>query len=244
MNHLPLTISRNSHIPIYVQIKDGIARLIQNGTLNSGDMIPSENDLSRLFDISPMTVRQAMGELVSDGLIYRERGKGTFVSKRRLQHQSDTLVSFSEDMLSRGMQPSSRILTIELSPPPQAITDYVDIAPNTPFTRIKRLRLADGVPVGVHDSYLNDIEITLNELKAASSLYSLLESKQIFLDTGTETIEATSAKPKTAKLLRVNSGAPLLKAQRYVWDANGQFIEYVIALYHADLYRYTSNLKR
>lgn len=244
MNLLPFEIDKNSPIPLYFQLKQGISTLIKTGRLAPGDALPSENELSEAYEISPMTVRQAMTELVNEGLIHRERGRGTFVSPRRMHHQLENLVSFSEDMRARQMTAGSRLLLIEQTTLPDGIAELVNVPPDAPCTRIKRVRLANEVPVGIHDSYLNGVSVTREELEQIPSLYELLESKGIFLNEGTETIEAVAASDEAAALLNVARGFPLLQATRLSWDTAGNFVEYVVALYHADLYRYTIRLKR
>ena len=82
----PIQIDKNSPIPIYFQLQRELVALIDSGVLQPGDMLPSENDFSRQFNISPMTVRQAMSELVQQGYIKRERGRGSFVAPRHLEH--------------------------------------------------------------------------------------------------------------------------------------------------------------
>lgn len=239
-----IQMDKASPVPIYFQLKQGLERLIQSGSLHVGEPLPSENELSRLFRISPMTVRRAMTELVNDGYIVRERGRGTFVARQRMQHQLENLTSFTEDIRNRNLHPSSQILAFETIAPPEAVTQRIDLPPDSRMTRIKRLRFANNTPVGVHDSYLLDVEITRSELEKIGSLYSLLESKGVIMDEGDEAIEAVAAPADVAALLNLPAGAPLLQTTRFSWNADGRLIEYVVALYHADLYRYTLRLKR
>lgn len=239
-----IQMDKTSPVPIYFQLKQGLEQLIESGRLTVGEPLPSENELSRAFHISPMTVRRAMSELVNAGYVYRERGRGTFVAPQRMQHQLENLTSFTEDMRNRNLHPSSRILLFESVPPPEAVAARVALPAEAKMTRIKRLRFSNETPVGVHDSYLNVAGIDRDELEAVGSLYSLLESKGIIMDEGDEAIEAVAASAEVAGLLNVPAGAPLLQTTRFSWDRDGHLIEYVVALYHADLYRYTLRLKR
>ncbi|MCA9906887.1 MAG: GntR family transcriptional regulator, partial [Anaerolineae bacterium] len=84
---LVIPVDKSSPVPLYYQLQQGIIRLIEADTLKPGDLLPSENELARRYSISPMTVRQAMAELVNAGYVRRERGRGTFVAKRQMQHQ-------------------------------------------------------------------------------------------------------------------------------------------------------------
>jgi GntR family transcriptional regulator len=239
-----LEIDKNSPVPIYFQIRQGIEKLIESGDLKPGEFLPSENALSRAFGISPMTVRQAMSELVNAGYVRRERGRGTIVLQRRMQHSLENLISFTEDMQSRNIRPGSRLLVFDQVRAPYAVVTCVGLPPESVMTRIKRLRLADDVPVGIHDSFVHGVPITRADLERTGSLYHLFDEQNIHLSDGEETIEAAAATDEEALLLNIGSGSPLLKTSRFSWDASGAFVEYVVALYHADLYRYTLRLRR
>ncbi|MEZ4666334.1 MAG: GntR family transcriptional regulator [Anaerolineae bacterium] len=244
MNLFAIEIRKDSPVPIYFQIQTGITALIESGILRPGECLPSENVLARRFNISPMTVRQAMTELVNYGYVYRQRGRGTFVATRRMEHPLERLVSFSEDMRSRGLSSSSQILYFENVIPPSEVDLRIHLPPDTRLTRIKRLRFADGKPVGIHDSYLHNVVISALELEKKHSLYALLAEKGTHLGEGEDMIEAVAASKEAAQLLNVKTGSPLLRTTRFAWDVHGQFVEYVVALYHANLYQYRTRLKR
>lgn len=209
-----------------------------------GDILPSENEFSRFYQISPMTVRQAMSELVNEGYIHRERGRGTFVSTRRMSHQLERLMSFSEDMKTRNVVPGSKILRFEETKPPEMLIEQDKLQSDDCMLRIQRLRLADGQPVGLHDSYLRDVSFSRKELEASESLYTLMAAKGIQLHEGVKTIEAVAAPADIAELLDVEVGSPLLQTTQISWDQSGELVEYVVAHYHPDLYQYTIQLRR
>ncbi|MDX1417893.1 MAG: GntR family transcriptional regulator [Candidatus Promineifilaceae bacterium] len=246
MDEFPIEVDKNSPVPIYYQLQHGIATLIEEGGLRAGQPLPSENELSRVYSISPMTVRQAMARLVDAGYIYRQRGKGTFVSNRPHHRRLERLTSFTEEIARTGMRPSARILHFGTAELPQDVGLHVNLAPKTPALRIKRLRLVDEQPVGIHDAYLvlKDIQITRSELEQKQSLYQLLGSKGLQLRHGDVTIAATAADEEAAQLLHVTPGSPLLRLHRYSWSVSSEFVEYVAALYRADLYEYTIRLLR
>lgn len=239
-----IEIRKDSPVPLYFQLQTGIVTLIESGVLSPGESLPSENVLARRYNISPMTVRQAMTELVNAGYIHRQRGRGTFVSTRRMEHPLEQLVSFSEDIRARGLNPGSQILLFEETAPPSEVAVHVQLPPDTLLTRVKRVRLANDEPVGIHDAYLHRVTLTAGELEQNPSLYALLAEKGIHLGEGEDMIEAVAATKEVAHLLRVKTGAPLLRTTRFSWDTRGQFVEYVVALYHANLYQYRTRLKR
>ncbi|MCC6616651.1 MAG: GntR family transcriptional regulator [Anaerolineae bacterium] len=241
---LVIPVDKSSPVPLYYQLQQGIIRLIEAGSLLPGDLLPSENELARRYSISPMTVRQAMAELVNAGYVRRERGRGTYVAKRQMQHRLDQLVGFSEDMTARDLQPGGKVLLLEQTPAPPEVVARVGLSPDTMMTRLKRVRYANEQPVGIHDSYLHQVTFTSAELERAGSLYRLLEQKSVVLNEGDDMIGAVAATREAADLLQVKPGAPLLRTIRFAWDARGQFVEYVTALYRADLYEYQIHLKR
>jgi GntR family transcriptional regulator len=245
MNHpFPLTIDRESPIPIYHQISTGIINLIHSGVLAPNDRLPSENEFADWYSIVPMTVRQAMSELVKDGYIYRIRGRGTYVAPRFLEHTLERLVSFSEDMRSRNLNPSSKILDFEVISAPSNIARIFHLSEGSNVIRIKRLRLANNEPVGFHDAYIAGVKFTKEELEETGSLYELLTQKEVVLTEGDDVIEAVESNEEMSELLKVRPGAALLRMTRTSRDSSGRTIEYVEATYRADLYRYAVRLKR
>lgn len=239
-----LQINRASPVPIYHQIMDGLTRQIRSGQLTPGQLLPSETELSRSLGISPMTARQAMNGLVNQGLIRRQRGVGSFVLPRRMDHPLERMVGFSEDMHARGLRPASRILRVEQAKAPKEVVERVPLNDATAMLRVRRVRLANDQPVGVHDAWLLGVSFTRTDLERAGSLYALLAESGIQLGGCEETIDAVAADRELAGLLGVPVGAPLLRATRFTWGEDGQFVEYVVALYRADLYQYRIRLTR
>ncbi len=239
-----LRISKDSSVPIYQQLQRQLENLIVNGTWRPSEPLPSETMLAARLDISVMTVRQAMTQLVNKGLIYREKGRGTFVIPRPLEHTLHRLESFSEDMRARGLNPSSHTLLFEVEAAPDQVAANLRLEPGAAVLHVRRLRLVEGRPVALHDAYVNCIDLTRAELDAGGSLYALLEQRGFELAEADETLEAVIADATTGELLQVPRGAPLLKVTRVTWDRHHMPVETVTALYRADFYRYTIHLRR
>lgn len=240
-----LVLDRDAPIPLYYQIREYFRRAIAEGRLKPGDLLPSDNELAAQFGIGKMTVRQAMNDLVHEGVIYRYRGKGTFVAFPKFQHPLQKLTSFTEDMLSRGMRPGSRILFFGHVPADNQVAASLHVPPGKSVLRVHRLRLADDMPVGIHDSYLVlTISFSQEDLERRGSLYALLEERGITLAEAEETLEAVAARKEEAALLGLCQGFPLLLVSRVVFASGGEPLEYVRALYRSDLYRYCIRLKR
>lgn len=239
-----ISIDKKSPIPIYRQIEDALREQITSGLLRPYDLIPSENELSKILDVSPMTVRQAMGQLVKDGFAYRERGRGTFVASPRLDHPLTRMVGFSEDMKARGLQPGSSILEFKQLTAPAEIAELLQVKVGELVLYIKRTRHLDGHPVGIHETYLRGVTITRNELEQTGSLYQLLQTQGIVFDGAQDVIEAVSANEEMSELLDVAPKVPLLRVTRVSYTPGGVPIELVHAIYRSDFYRYRISLKR
>lgn len=237
-------IDRRNPVPIYQQLQEQLERLISNGTWRPREPLPSENTLANRLQISVMTVRQAMTQLVNQGLVFREKGRGTFIAPRPLDHRLHRLESFSEDMRSRGLVPSSQTLTFEIVSAPEAVASRLALASDAEVLHVKRLRLADGHPVALHDTYVSRLDLEREELESVGSLYTLLEQRGVDLMEAEETLEAIIADRETASLLEIERGAPLLKALRLSWDRFHVPFETVRAVYRADFYRYAVRLRR
>jgi len=240
-----VSVNKNSFVPIYRQVADAIRHAITEGHLKPGELLPSEREIAMALGVAKMTVRQALLELKREGLVHRRRGLGTFVAFPKFEHRLSSLVSFSEDIKSRGMNPGSRILFFGHVPSDETVAAHFGIKEGELVLRIHRLRLADDQPVGVHDAYLpRDIPIFRDELEERESLYALLEEKGFQLVEAEEAIEAVPADPMQAELLGISVGDPLLKVVRTVFSNHRRPIEYVSAVYRSDLYRYSTRLRR
>jgi GntR family transcriptional regulator len=242
---MSLRVDKQSHIPIYIQLSDQIRSAIQRGEIAIADQLPSETELARRFAVSPMTVRHGLQILVHEGVLQRERGKGTFVRQQPVMHQLERLNSFTEDLRERGMVPESAILDFRTVVPPEAARVNLQLRENEEARYVKRLRRADGVAVGVHEAFVrSEIDIDKDELDTVGSLYELLARKGVVITGGRETIEACSAPDEVAELLGLARGAAVMRIIRTTSDVGGRPVEYVIAHYRGDLYRYSVQLSR
>jgi GntR family transcriptional regulator len=240
-----LIVDKNCSIPIYYQIREAIRSAIMNGQLKKGDLLPSYSELSSTLGVSKMTIRQALDGLVQEGLLSRYRGKGVFVMFPKLQHSLQSLTSFTEDMILRGLKPGSRILFFGKVIPNQTLVQNLDVPQGSLVLRIHRVRFANDNPVGIHDSYLAPgISFSQEELEKEESLYSLLEKKGIILLESEEYLEAIGAIKEESELLGVPLKYPLLLVSRIVFGLDKKPIEYVRAIYHSDFYRYSIRLRR
>ena len=232
-------LNRQSPLPIYYQLKEFLRGKIVAGEWDPGTMIPSERELSERYEISRMTARQALVELAREGVLYREQGKGTFVSEPKLQQALTSLTSFSEDMHARGLHSGSQVLRLELVVAPPLASQALEIAPEEKVVVLERLRMAEDEPIAVETCYLHfsKVEKLLEEDFENNSLYSLLSQKYEIIPTrAQQQVEADLCGYREKELLKIEEGAPVLRNRRISFDQWGRSFEYTESAYRADRY--------
>lgn len=239
---------------LYVEIMDYLRQQIRDGVLKPGDRIPSERELALRFGASRMTVRHALDQLAWEGILNRRQGRGTFVAEPKIPLGLQFLTSFSEDMRRRGLEPSSRMLSVAVVEAEPAVAEVLGLAVDRRVTDLRRIRYANGQPlslefVQVPYRLLPDLaEYVRGVFKGGRatgfSLYERFEQMGIVLHRARQTVEATAATAEHARLLRVREGAPLLLLTRVTYDTGGRAVEMVRAWYRGDRYRYETELVR
>jgi GntR family transcriptional regulator len=235
-------------IPKYYQLANILRDKIEAGEWPPRSPIPSERQLEQMYYVSRPTIRQAIEYLIQEGLLYREHGRGTFVSPAKLQKGLRELTSFTEDLVSRGITPGQVIRSIEQVVPPESVAQRLELPADRPVTRIERVRLGDGIPIGLQTSYIAldaGQEITLEDMERVGSLYRVLEEKLNIIPTeADETLEVTVATRAEAAQLQIKEGSPLLLSERLTFSQDRRPVEFVKILYRGDRYRYYTRLKR
>jgi GntR family transcriptional regulator len=242
-NHVAL--DRSSPLPLYYQLRNALLQQIESGSLVPGDMLPAERELIERYGVSRITVRQALSSLMADGLLYRQRGLGTFVRQNRIEQELSSLTGFSEEMLSRGLVPGTKLISAETVTADSALAAKLSIAPGQMALQMIRLRLADGEPTALDISCVpSDIGERLLKENLEEALYTLLGRMGIELDWADQAIQAAPADDLTAHHLGVRKGAPVLLMERVVSATDGRVIEYSRTAYRSDRYIYRVRLKR
>jgi GntR family transcriptional regulator len=246
---MPEMIDPDDFLPRYYQLANILREQISNGSLNAHQPIPAERQLEMIYSVSRTTIRRAIDLLVQQGFLYREHGRGTFVSPQKLQKGISDLTSFTEDMKQRGLVPGQKILEIGYVHPSDEVRQHLELKEDTgKVLRIERLRLGDGVPMGLQTSFLclpEQQTVTREELEEYGSIYKLLQEKFHLIPTeADETLEVTLATPREASLLQIESGSPLLLSERTTYSQFRRVFEFVKILYRGDRYRYLAKLTR
>lgn len=237
-----LNIDRSAPEPLYYQLKQIILTQINQGIVKPGDLIPAERELIEKYQVSRMTVRLATQELVQEGYLIRQQGKGTFVAEPKIRRVIGELRSFSEDMSFSGRKPGSRLLDLRLEHPFGQVCEALKIDEEETVWVVERLRTVDnGEPVSYNQSFLKlpeGISLTMEELKQEVSLWALLGKKGIQLIDVEETVQAIAANRRQADLLKVNPGDPLLVVEGVTYSEHGTPVEYSHNINRADRFKY------
>lgn len=235
-------IDKKSPIPVYFQLKNIILEKIKNSEYFEEGLIPSERELSDLLGISRMTVRQALSQLVNEGVLYREKGKGTFVSKRKIIQNNIT--SFSELVKRRGLIPSTEILYFNKDVNNHEIKKILDMEINESLYNLKRLRLANLNPIGIEEVFLPEKFFTgIDKYDLTTSLYSIIRDKySLTISYIDNTIQAKNPTKDEKNLLKITSNKPVINIAGTACSADGVKLFYQNDTYRADEYQYNARI--
>lgn len=241
-------IDKNSPLPIYYQLSEQIKRLIQTEQLIPGDLLPSEREYAEQYNISRMTVRQAISNLVTEGLLYRKKGKGTFVVEKKFEQSLQGLTSFSEDMQARGYVPSNKLISFQLTPANKSVAKSLQLNTGDQVYEIKRVRLANDEPVAIEIIYTpQKIVGNVREQDVATSFYTFIENNlQFSIKHGDQVIESALANSFETRYLHLLKGDPVLLMHRitYLNNESETPLEYVRSAYRADKYKFKLQMNR
>lgn len=243
MQHLK--IDKNHPLPIYIQLKNIIEKQIEEGFFQPDQMISSERKLSEQYEISRMTTRQAINELVKEGKLYREKGRGTFVSPPRFLQEN--MMSFTETLKAQGYTPATKVLEFSVVRNLKDISNILETLEEQVYYKIKRLRFADSIPVALETVYI-PVEYSkgLDQYDLSTgSLYKVLKEKYNHpIDSTSSTLEAIIADKMMMKIFESKKSIPLLKTEGVTKTEDGKRLFYEVSYYRSDIYTYQVNIYR
>jgi len=232
-------LNKDLPVPLYHQLKCVLMNAIRTGHWHSDERLPTESELAETFRVSKITVRQALQGLAELGYIRREQGRGTFVAAVKLDQGPRELTSFTEELRRRRLAASSTILEQAVVPADEETAAALAIAAGEPVVRLKRLRLADGQPMGVQTAHIPSTlapGLESEDLRDVS-LYDLLAARYgLHPARAREKHVAVAASPADAALLGVDPGSPAFAAERVTHLADGRPFEFVRSIMRGDRY--------
>jgi len=231
---------------LYYQLKEILRSWIISGKFDSDGYFPSERELQERYGISRMTVRRTLAELVTEGFLIREQGRGSFVVKTRMQDQLRHLTSFTEDTEQRGLSAAAKILNFHIVIDNEVAAE-MEIPGEEELVRLQRIRLVEGEPLALQTSFVRHrlCPGLVEKGLLGESLYRTMEEGYgLRLGRARQTFEAKPADEHEAGLLGIDVGQPVLVLERLTYLHDGTPIEYVRSTYRGDRYRFTVELAR
>ncbi len=228
--------------PIYMQLSRRLAQLIREGRYKPDEALPSERLLAETLNVSRVTARSAIDQLVSQGLIVRKRGSGNYIAPM-LEQPLSQLTSFSEELQRRGYQPSSRWLErkIDAAQTDEQLT--LGLSPGARVVRLERLRLADDVIMAYEMSVL-PVSVIADPMAVNTSLYEYLDSIQKAPVRALQHIRALNAQPRLAEQLGIPDRQAVLFITRIGYLESGQAVELTHSYCRSDYYDFVAEMRR
>lgn len=242
------TLERSNPLPLYYQLKEVLKQQIRAGHLAPHTAIPSEPELVAQYHVSRATVRQALTELVHEGLLYRQHGRGTFVCEPRIQqHSISEFSSFSDDVRNRGKRPGGMLVVSELVRGSQVVREQLRLTDEEQVVRLERVRTADDAVVAYEIDYLPypraaSVYQRAKEV-AEGSLYSLMSAEGLQPYIVEQSMKADVASEREADLLRVEANSAGIRLTCTAFDETGSPIEYTEAFYPANAHEFHLTLR-
>ena len=232
-------------VPLYYQLAGILREHIVSGKYHVGDRLPTEEALSKDYDVSRITIRQALGDLEKEGFIKREAGRGTFVADRGRFSNTFRMEGSLEDLISMGQSTTVRVLTLATLKASASEADFLRVNLGDPLVRCTRLRLHGGTPFSYIVNHVpGDLgkHLKPEAWKKGSILRQIETELGIRMGDADQTISASLADAHLARLLKTNIGAPLLSVDRVVRSVEGRPVEHVHSYYRSDIYSFKAHL--
>ena len=219
--------------PIYIKIHNQLRENIEDGKWKVGDKIPAERGLASQFGVSRMTLRQAIQELVDEGILERHVGSGTFVANRKVQEKMSGVTSFTDLMKSIGKEPSSTTISYHLTIPSQVEIEKLGLKDGDQVIRMERIRSGNDVPICFEVATIPARLVKgLSKEEVTTSFWETLEHKaHLYPGHAVQHISATKANERIAIYLNVKRGDPLLRMTQLSYLQDGTPFEYVHTQY-------------
>jgi GntR family transcriptional regulator len=232
----------HNHSPLYIQLAQSLRQQIVEGRFIAGDALPSERDLCALMGASRVTVRKATELLISEGLLSRRQGSGTFVSPR-IEAPGSHLTSFSEDAAARGETTDAIWIDKRAGVADEEECRFLELPPGAPVMRLSRVRMAHGEPLAIEHAVVPAEMLGGGGDMPGHSLYRALADHNNRPISGTQKIRAALADADEAQLLSIAEGAPILRIERLTRRADDRPVELTRSAYRGDRYDFVSELR-
>jgi GntR family transcriptional regulator len=232
---------------LYARIEEAIATEIARGEIRPGDQLPTEDALLERFQVSRITVRRAIQNLVGRGLLEIHRGLGTFVLPPRIEAELTKLTGFVEDMSAAGRRATARVVSQGVVAASARVAERLQLTNGTKVMQIKRVRLADDTPISFDETWLPlalGKQIVRNDLRRRPIFTLLEEEYGVPLVEADYELEAVIASEAVADALQIRAGSPIFQIERTSMTAGNRPVDYEVLSYRGDLVRFATKLRR
>jgi GntR family transcriptional regulator len=219
--------------PVHVSIRDDLRVRLVGGEWSAGERLPSETDLAAHYGVARMTIRQAIGALASEGVVVRRQGLGTFVASRLPVRSTDELLSFTEEMCRQGHEVQTRLIKAAVEQPPAVAREALQLGQSAAAVMIRRVRLVDGRPVVVQNSWLPYARFAGLDAKPMldGSLYAMLETHYgVSIVRARQVFTAAAVDAQDAAELGVEPYEPVLLIARTTYDSSNRVAEFAMSV--------------
>ena len=233
-------IDKNSPIPVYFQLKNDLVKKIAQGLWKTGECIASERELCEIYGVSRMTIRQAIGELVQEGVLTRLKGKGTFVCEQTVKQQD--MMSFTEMIKQTGRELRTEVINFDIIDTPDDMQDTFML---DKVYKIERRRIVDNECIAVETVFIPvDYCGHINEEMLTGSLYKILEGFGYVINNSNSAINAVCADDEIKELLECEANSPVLKITSKTFTNTDKLLFLEEALYKSDKFSLIVNISR
>lgn len=239
-------VDKTSSVSIHIQLQSIIKDMIECGELKEGDVLLPEREICKEQEVSRMTVNKAINALVSEGILYRKQGKGTFVAQKKKKYQFNNVKGFTEVMKSRGIDIKTDIIKFEILNPDDIIMEKLGITDKRENVyKIKRIRYVENEPFGYEIAYIPE-KVCGGMTKGMlddNSLYKILENEYGYKVARVEQIiDPIQVDTKVSEKLQCEKGRLALSIQRTSYTEDEKIIEYTVTIIRSDKYQYEINI--
>lgn len=236
-----------SPVPLYTQIKEILRGRILDGSYKPHDQMPSESELMAAFKVSRITVRQALGDLQKEGLVFKIHGKGTYVSKPKAFQNIGQLMGFGEAMSRMGYETLSQVVSVKTLAAGKAVGAKLGVREREQVSELRRVRYLNREPISLDVTYVPKAigERLVKEDLAHRDIFLILENDYgIALGEAEIQIEAMLADETLALMLKIEEGSPVLRIERLTYTAEGKPLDFEYLYYRGDAFQYRLRIER
>ena len=236
-----------SPVPLYTQIKEVLRTRILDGTYKPHEQIPSESEMMKSFEVSRITVRQALGDLQKEGVIFKIHGKGAFVSKPKAFQNICQLQGFGEAMSRMGYETFSQLISIKTLAAGRTVGAKLKVKEQEQITELRRVRYLNREPISLDVTYVPKAigDRLAKEDLAHRDFFLILEIDYgLSLGQAEMQLEAMLADESLARQLKVEEGSPVLRIERLTYSTGGQPLDYEHLFYRGDAFQYRLRIER